>query len=228
MADDEWDDSSSEDADYEPSVDQTETESKEDKVEGVDGSVHGGNEDSEVRSSYRASSQSDHVIDDKVDGEEVSSLDRQAYYDPKCDHKYLVFREGLKFTSPSEFKDAIINYSISVGADIRWSRSNKKNKEAVCAFESHVNGVYLQVGLVRTRRLLLSRWGYHTVVPALCIISVLLRNGWQSDTCTGLDAILTLIQRIWLPRRKRRMVLMSHSGFVIMLKWKLRRCSRVL
>ncbi|CAN0906803.1 hypothetical protein LINGRAHAP2_LOCUS24452 [Linum grandiflorum] len=136
MADDEWDDSSSEDADYEPSVDQTETESEEDELEGVDGSVHGGNADSEVRSSYRASSQSDHVVDDKADGEEVSSLDRQAYYDPKCDHKYLVFREGLKFTSLSEFKDAIINYSIAVGADIRWSRSNNKNKEAVCTFET--------------------------------------------------------------------------------------------
>ncbi|CAN0917880.1 hypothetical protein LINGRAHAP2_LOCUS30565 [Linum grandiflorum] len=88
----------------------------------------------ESLSSYRASSMSNHVVDDKVDGEEVSSMDRQSYLDPMCDHKTLVLKEGLKFTSPVEFKECIVNYCVAVETDIRWIRSNKKNKEAMCTF----------------------------------------------------------------------------------------------
>ncbi|CAN0918802.1 hypothetical protein LINGRAHAP2_LOCUS31090 [Linum grandiflorum] len=56
MADDEWDDSSSDDVDYEPSADHSETESSESELLRVDASIHGSKGDSEVRLSYRASS----------------------------------------------------------------------------------------------------------------------------------------------------------------------------
>ncbi|CAN0857971.1 hypothetical protein LINGRAHAP2_LOCUS7019 [Linum grandiflorum] len=84
--------------------------------------------------SYRGSSQSDHEVDDKIDGEEVSSYARQPYYDPNCDHSKLVWKEGLKFTSTHQFKDAIVNFTIAVGADIKWKRANKVCREAVCTF----------------------------------------------------------------------------------------------
>ncbi|CAN1136106.1 hypothetical protein LINPERHAP2_LOCUS9258 [Linum perenne] len=86
-------------------------------------------------SSYRGSSQSDHDIAEKVDGEEVSSLAGQAYYDPTCDHSNLVFKEGMRFTGPTQFKDAVVNFTIAVGAEIKWVRSNRKNKEAACLKE---------------------------------------------------------------------------------------------
>ncbi|CAN1273083.1 hypothetical protein LINPERPRIM_LOCUS14859 [Linum perenne] len=86
-------------------------------------------------SSYRVSSQSDHLCADKVDGDEVTSVEMQPFFDPDCDHKSIVFKEGLKFISPAQFKEAVANYNIAVGAVIKWWRSNKKNKEAVCLAE---------------------------------------------------------------------------------------------
>ncbi|CAN1301174.1 hypothetical protein LINPERPRIM_LOCUS24832, partial [Linum perenne] len=52
-------------------------------------------------SSYRGSSQSDHLDDDKIDGEEVTSVEMQPYFDPNCDHKSIIFKEGLKFINPA-------------------------------------------------------------------------------------------------------------------------------
>ncbi|CAN1819958.1 hypothetical protein LINPERHAP1_LOCUS28911 [Linum perenne] len=86
-------------------------------------------------SSYRASSQSDHLCADKVDGDEVTSVEMQPFFDPDCDHKSIVFKEGLKFITPAQFKEAVANYNIAFGAAIKWRRSNKKNKEAVCLAE---------------------------------------------------------------------------------------------
>ncbi|CAN0907853.1 hypothetical protein LINGRAHAP2_LOCUS25024 [Linum grandiflorum] len=86
-----------------------------------------------VVSSYRGSSVSAHECVDKIDGDEVSSIAAQHYYDPNCEHSKIDFQPGLKFRTPSQFKEAVANYSISVGAEIRWKRSNKLNKEAVCA-----------------------------------------------------------------------------------------------
>ncbi|CAN0876609.1 hypothetical protein LINGRAHAP2_LOCUS11413 [Linum grandiflorum] len=85
-------------------------------------------------SSYRGSSQSAHKWDDKIDGDEVSSIVAQLFYDPKCDHSKLVFKEGLKFIYGKQFKKAFVNHSIAVGAEIRWKRSNKLNREAICSF----------------------------------------------------------------------------------------------
>ncbi|CAN1221220.1 hypothetical protein LINGRAPRIM_LOCUS206, partial [Linum grandiflorum] len=85
-------------------------------------------------SSYRGSSQSDHEVDDKIDGQEVSSYARQPYYDPNRDHSKLVWKEGLKFTSTHQFRDAIVNFTIAVGADIKWKRANKVCREVMCMF----------------------------------------------------------------------------------------------
>ncbi|CAN1257918.1 hypothetical protein LINPERPRIM_LOCUS9734 [Linum perenne] len=82
---------------------------------------------------YRASSQSNHDCNDKVDGDEVNSIAAEDYYDPNCDHKILVLKPKLRFTSPQQFKDAVVNHCIALGADINWVRSSNKNKEAVCA-----------------------------------------------------------------------------------------------
>ncbi|CAN1172117.1 hypothetical protein LINPERHAP2_LOCUS29991 [Linum perenne] len=84
-------------------------------------------------SSYRASSQSNHYCDDKVNRDEVSSLAGEAFYDPRCDHKLLVLKLKLRFTSLQQFMDAVVNHCIEVGPDIKWVHNSNKNKEAVCA-----------------------------------------------------------------------------------------------
>ncbi|CAN1184865.1 hypothetical protein LINPERHAP2_LOCUS37210 [Linum perenne] len=84
-------------------------------------------------SSYRASSRSNHDCVDKVDGEEVNSVAGVEFYDPNCDHNKLVLKPTLRFVSPQQFKEAVTNYSIAVGADINWVRSSRKCKEAVCS-----------------------------------------------------------------------------------------------
>ncbi|CAN1134946.1 hypothetical protein LINPERHAP2_LOCUS8579 [Linum perenne] len=85
-------------------------------------------------SSYRNSSQSNHDVDDKLDDDDYSSvLAGQPWYDPTCDHSKLELKEKLRFTGPSQFKEAVQNYAISVGAAIKWPRSSNQIKEAVCA-----------------------------------------------------------------------------------------------
>ncbi|CAN1120970.1 hypothetical protein LINPERHAP2_LOCUS507 [Linum perenne] len=84
-------------------------------------------------SSYRASSMSNHDCVDKVDGEEVNSVVGVEFYDPNCDHTKLVLKPTLSFVSPQQFKKAVTNYSVVVGADINWVRSSRKCKEAVCS-----------------------------------------------------------------------------------------------
>ncbi|CAN0893208.1 hypothetical protein LINGRAPRIM_LOCUS2609 [Linum grandiflorum] len=84
-------------------------------------------------SSYQASSQSHHDVDDKVDGDEVNSLCGEPYYDPECDHSKLVLKEKHRFSSPNQFKEAIANYTTAVGAYIKWVRSSQSNKEAICS-----------------------------------------------------------------------------------------------
>ncbi|CAN0905871.1 hypothetical protein LINGRAHAP2_LOCUS23908 [Linum grandiflorum] len=66
-------------------------------------------------SSYRGSSDSDHDRINLSDDEVISPFERQPWYDPKCDHKTLVFVKGLRFTSPRQFKDAVIDYCIAAG-----------------------------------------------------------------------------------------------------------------
>ncbi|CAN1167846.1 hypothetical protein LINPERHAP2_LOCUS27483 [Linum perenne] len=85
-------------------------------------------------SSYRNSSQSNHDVDDKLDDDDYSSVFAgQPWYDPTCDHSKLELKEKLRFTGPSQFKKAVQNYAISVGAAIKWPRSSNQIKEAVCA-----------------------------------------------------------------------------------------------
>ncbi|CAN0840065.1 hypothetical protein LINGRAHAP2_LOCUS2730 [Linum grandiflorum] len=87
------------------------------------------------QSSYRASSESEHEMDDKVDGEEVTPLDGQPIYDPRCDHSQLVLKENLRFSGGNQFKDAITNYSIATGTSVKWVRSNAFSKEAICEYD---------------------------------------------------------------------------------------------
>ncbi|CAN1335075.1 hypothetical protein LINPERPRIM_LOCUS36616, partial [Linum perenne] len=76
---------------------------------------------------------SSHDVDDKVDVDGNDDLlSGEPWYDPSCDHNKLQLKPKLRFTCPSQFKDAVQTYSISVGADIKWPRSSQQNKEAVC------------------------------------------------------------------------------------------------
>ncbi|CAN1196764.1 hypothetical protein LINPERHAP2_LOCUS43749, partial [Linum perenne] len=85
-------------------------------------------------SSYRNSSESDHDVNDKVDGDGNDDLlVGQLWYDPSCDHRKLELKPKLRFTCPTQFKEAVQTYAVSVGANIKWPRSNQQNKEAVCA-----------------------------------------------------------------------------------------------
>ncbi|CAN1130547.1 hypothetical protein LINPERHAP2_LOCUS5884 [Linum perenne] len=85
-------------------------------------------------SSYRNSSQSDHDVNDKLEQDDYSRVFAgQPWYDPTCDHSKLELKEKLRFTGPSQFKEAVQNYAISVGAAIKWPRSSNQIKEAVCA-----------------------------------------------------------------------------------------------
>ncbi|CAN1224181.1 hypothetical protein LINGRAPRIM_LOCUS850 [Linum grandiflorum] len=59
----------------------------------------------------------DDVEEELVDGDEVNSLRGEPYYDPECDHSKLVLKE--KLASPNQFNEAIANYTIAVGADIK-------------------------------------------------------------------------------------------------------------
>ncbi|CAN1138550.1 hypothetical protein LINPERHAP2_LOCUS10749 [Linum perenne] len=76
-------------------------------------------------SSYRNSSESDHDVDAKFDEENSTSVFAgQAWYDPACDHSKLEFKEKFWFTSPTQFKEVVQKYAVSVGAGIKWPRSN--------------------------------------------------------------------------------------------------------
>ncbi|CAN1184738.1 hypothetical protein LINPERHAP2_LOCUS37152 [Linum perenne] len=126
--DDMYDADSDEDSDFEaPSEDLSSEEFSEEDVNSQDDNI------SPV-SSYRNSSESDHDVDDKVDGDGTNDLlSGEPWYDPSCDHSKLQLKPKLRFTCPSQFKEAVQTYSISVGADIKWPRSNQQNKEAICA-----------------------------------------------------------------------------------------------
>ncbi|CAN0829386.1 hypothetical protein LINGRAPRIM_LOCUS2963 [Linum grandiflorum] len=83
-------------------------------------------------SSYRGSFESDHDRINLSDDEVISPFDRQPWYDPRCDHKTLVFVKGLRFSSPRQFKDAVIDYCIAAGVDVYWVRSCQRKMEAIC------------------------------------------------------------------------------------------------
>ncbi|CAI0401417.1 unnamed protein product [Linum tenue] len=91
------------------------------------------NDECSMETEYRASEESAHVRGDI--GEEVNSFifDKSLFYDPKCDHRTLNFKPRMRFTSPGQFKEAVISNAIYNGADIRWARSSGVRKEAVCA-----------------------------------------------------------------------------------------------
>ncbi|CAN0826914.1 hypothetical protein LINGRAPRIM_LOCUS2416 [Linum grandiflorum] len=86
-------------------------------------------------SSYRGSSDSDHDVADKIEGDEVNSMQGWIYYDTDCDHKQLELKPKLRFLNPTQFKEAVVNYTVARGADIYWVHSSKKNKEVVCAVQ---------------------------------------------------------------------------------------------
>ncbi|CAN0857804.1 hypothetical protein LINGRAHAP2_LOCUS6933 [Linum grandiflorum] len=86
-------------------------------------------------SSYRGPSDSNHDVADKIEGDEVNSVQNWIYYDPDCDHKQLELKPKLRFLNPTQFKEAVVNYTMARGADIYWVHSSKKNKEVVCAVQ---------------------------------------------------------------------------------------------
>ncbi|CAN1228679.1 hypothetical protein LINGRAPRIM_LOCUS1312 [Linum grandiflorum] len=83
-------------------------------------------------SSYRGSSESDHLGRNNSEEEAESAYERQPWYNPNCDHKTLVFKKGLKFTCDKQFKEAVVEFSIVNGLDVYWVRSSQRKKEAVC------------------------------------------------------------------------------------------------
>ncbi|CAN1197467.1 hypothetical protein LINPERPRIM_LOCUS15237 [Linum perenne] len=128
---------SSEDSDFEaPSEDVPSEEFSPDAV----------NTEDEIMSpvsSYRNSSESDHDVNDKVDEEGNDDLlAGQPWYDPSCDHRKLELKPKLRFTCPTQFKEAVQTYSVTMGANIKWPRSSQQNKEAVCAQQGYRWRVY--------------------------------------------------------------------------------------
>ncbi|CAN1135643.1 hypothetical protein LINPERHAP2_LOCUS8965 [Linum perenne] len=121
---------------YEDSSDDSDFEAPSGEVLSEDFSddvMNTGDEINSPVSSYRNSSESAHDVDDKVDGDgNLDLLSGEPWYDPSCDHSKLQLKPKLRFTGPSQFKDAIQTYSIAVGADIKWPRSSQQNKEAIC------------------------------------------------------------------------------------------------
>ncbi|CAN0915122.1 hypothetical protein LINGRAHAP2_LOCUS28949 [Linum grandiflorum] len=85
-------------------------------------------------STYRGSSDSDHVRGATSDDEVVSPYDRLPWYDPNCDHKHLQLKQGLKFTSAKQFREAVVEFAIANGSDVIWTRSTARKKEAACRF----------------------------------------------------------------------------------------------
>ncbi|WOL05655.1 hypothetical protein Cni_G14384 [Canna indica] len=57
---------------------------------------------------------------------------RPKVYNPNCEFKDVKFEVGMKFGSNSEFKQAVQNYALGNDYNIKWSKSNKKRKEAKC------------------------------------------------------------------------------------------------
>ncbi|CAN0846559.1 hypothetical protein LINGRAHAP2_LOCUS4509 [Linum grandiflorum] len=85
-------------------------------------------------STYRGSSDSDHARGVTSDDEVVTPYDRLPWYDPNCDHKQLQLKKGLKFTNVKQFREAVVEFAIANGSDVKWTRSTAKKKEAVCRF----------------------------------------------------------------------------------------------
>ncbi|WOL01448.1 hypothetical protein Cni_G10164 [Canna indica] len=57
---------------------------------------------------------------------------RHKVYNPNSEFKEVKFEIGMKFGSSGEFKQAIQNYALVNGYNIKWSKSNKRRKEAKC------------------------------------------------------------------------------------------------
>ncbi|CAN0866584.1 hypothetical protein LINGRAHAP2_LOCUS9312 [Linum grandiflorum] len=83
-------------------------------------------------SGYRESSDSDHIGRNNSEEEVESVYERQPWYNPNCDHKTLVFKKGMRFTSNKQFQDAVVEFSIVNGAGVYWVRSSQRKKEVVC------------------------------------------------------------------------------------------------
>ncbi|CAL1387468.1 unnamed protein product [Linum trigynum] len=82
-------------------------------------------------SEYRGSVDSRHVRGN-LDEEPADPIYDGPYYDPRCEHSTLKFTVGMSFNSPEQFKVAVEEHSISIGADIKWTRSDKNKKRAEC------------------------------------------------------------------------------------------------
>ncbi|CAL1389628.1 unnamed protein product [Linum trigynum] len=80
----------------------------------------GENSRSVPESQYRHSSSLNYDEDDGV------------IYDSHGEPSHLNIVAGLKFETGEQFKEAVSDYCISIGADIKWNISTDKKKRAVC------------------------------------------------------------------------------------------------
>ncbi|CAI0398468.1 unnamed protein product [Linum tenue] len=82
-------------------------------------------------SEYRGSVDSRHVRGN-LDDEPTDPIYDGPHYDPRCDHSTLKFTVGMSFNSLEQFKEAVEEHSIAIGADIKWTRSDKNKKQVEC------------------------------------------------------------------------------------------------
>ncbi|CAH9111593.1 unnamed protein product [Cuscuta epithymum] len=61
-------------------------------------------------------------------------------YDPKCDHKTMVWKVGLKFINSLQFRDAVQLYALNSGRNLTWYKSTHKQMDVRC-----VSGCYWRV-----------------------------------------------------------------------------------
>ncbi|CAN0900319.1 hypothetical protein LINGRAHAP2_LOCUS20772 [Linum grandiflorum] len=69
-------------------------------------------------SSYRGSSDSDHDVADKIEGDEVNSMQGWIYYDPDCDHKQLELKPKLRFNPTIDPKVLMVELKHEADIDV--------------------------------------------------------------------------------------------------------------
>ncbi|WOL13715.1 hypothetical protein Cni_G22493 [Canna indica] len=82
------------------------------------------------------------ATDDEVFTPETSdaSMDQQPrrkrrrgkVFNPKCNKQVIKFELGMKFETPTQFKEAVQSYALHNGVNIKWIRSCNERMEAIC------------------------------------------------------------------------------------------------
>ncbi|XP_050227587.1 uncharacterized protein LOC126677148 [Mercurialis annua] len=63
----------------------------------------------------------------------VKKKRRRIYYNPKCNHEDLDFQVHMRFTTKDQLQNAVQQWSILNGHNVRWARSASDRIEGVCS-----------------------------------------------------------------------------------------------